>query len=146
MIRRTISRQARAGGVLLLVVLILLVLFAMMAMTYVLVATRQLSTGKAYAKKDATGDPPPQQLDGVMMQVVRGSNNQHSVLYPHSLLEHMYGPYGLTGTVNVVDTGNVNATRNPSGSTNPNGDQIVEFTATNPQPVDPEFLFRSSTE
>ena len=47
---RLVAHRLPAGqrrGVLLLVVLILLVMFVMMAVTYVLVATRQLSISKA---------------------------------------------------------------------------------------------------
>ncbi len=131
---------------LLLVVLILLVMFVMMAVTYVLVATRQLSISKAMGLKDATGDPPSQVLDGVMMQLVRDTTSKHSALYSQSLLEHMYGPYGFTGTVNVVDPGGSNATRNPSGSADPNTDQIVEFTAANPAPVDSSYYSQNPAD
>jgi len=124
------AARARRRGVLLLVVLILLVLFVMMAVTYVLVATRQLSTSKAYARKDSTGDPPPQQLDGVAMQLLRGSTNQHSVLYPHSLLEHMYGPYTAVGAISST----VNSVARNS---------ILEFNA-NLSPADPNFTLSSS--
>src|SRR5262249_36992446 len=115
-------------GVLLLVVLVLLVMFAMMAITYVLVATKQLSTSKAQAKVEATGDAPPKVLDGVMLQLLRGSTNKHSVLYPHSLLEHMYGPYTATGKLGpqVPDA---------------TGSQVIEFQVptTNFSATDPQF-------
>ncbi|HZZ28320.1 MAG TPA: hypothetical protein VFE46_10000 [Pirellulales bacterium] len=125
-------------GVLLLVVLILLVMFVLMAVTYVLVTTRELSSNKALAIKDAstTADAPQQQLDEAMRQLRSGSTNTRSVIYPHSLLEHMYGPYGITGTVNAVDA-NGNATR--TKPSDPSTDEIVEFTATNPLPTDSSF-------
>lgn len=85
-------------GVLLLVVLSLLILFVMIAVTYVVVASRHRAANKAYALKDITGDPPRQQLDAAMMQVLRGSANAHSPLYPWSLLEHMYGTNWVSGT------------------------------------------------
>ncbi len=137
------SPAGQRRGVLLLVVLILLVMFVMMAVTYVLVATRQLSISKAMGLKDATGDPPSQVLDGVMMQLVRDTPNKHSVLYSQSLLEHMYGPYGFTGTVNVVDPGG-NATRTAADA---NTDQIVEFTAAaNPAPVDGSYFSQNPSD
>jgi hypothetical protein len=119
-------------GVLLLVVLILLVMFVMMAVTYVLVASKQLSNNRALARSESTGDPPAQQLDGAMMQVFRGSKNQHSVLYPHSLLEHLYGPYTAVGT---VQSSNINNYING---------QIVEFGNASLTTSDPNFSLSSS--
>src|SRR5262245_53076387 len=73
-------RPAARGrrGVLLLVVLSLLVLFVMIALTYVLVATRHLQANKSIARKDITGEPPRKLIDTALMDVVRGSSNQHS--------------------------------------------------------------------
>ncbi len=62
----------RRRGVLILVVLSLLFLFVLIAITYVLVATRQLSASKQFAKTGVTGDPPQVQLNKAMMQVLRG--------------------------------------------------------------------------
>ncbi len=61
-----------ARGVLILVVLSLLFLFVLIAITYVLVATRQLSSSKQFAKTSITGDLPEVQLNKAMMQVLRG--------------------------------------------------------------------------
>lgn len=123
---------AHRRGVLLLVVLILLVMFVMMAVTYVLVASRQLSNNRALARSQSTGDPPAQQLDGAMMQLLHGSTNQHSVLYPHSLLEHMYGPYTAVGQ---VPSSNINNCLNG---------QIVEFDNASLTASDPNFSLSSS--
>jgi hypothetical protein len=66
-----------------------------------------------------------------MMQLVRGSTNQHSVLYPHSLLEHMYGPYTAVGS---ISSSTVNSVA---------GNAILEFSA-NLSPADPNFTLNSS--
>src|SRR5262245_29331294 len=96
---------AARRGVLLLVVLSLLVLFVMIALTYVLVATRHLQANKSLARKDITGEPPRKLLDGAMMQVAVGAPGSgttaspiHSVIGPWSLLEHMYGTNTVSGT------------------------------------------------
>ena len=106
-------------GVLLLVVLSMLILFVMIAVTYVLVASRQLSIGKSgftAARTNGIGVDPPQALvDGAMMQVARGTNNPHSVLGgTMSLLEHYYGGpagqpvlWGKVGTITPYVSGQI---------------------------------------
>ncbi len=84
-------RSEERRGVLLLVILSLLILFVMIAVTYVLVAAKHLQTSKNYARVATTGDTPQHLLDGAMGQVLRGSQNLYSVIYPHSLLEDFYG-------------------------------------------------------
>src|SRR5262245_13997593 len=104
---------AARKGVLLLVVLSLLVLFVMIALTYVLVATRHLQANRSYGRVGTTGQPPQELLDAAVMQVARGAPGNgtataggvpgspiHSVIGPWSLLEHMYGPYTAKGVVN----------------------------------------------
>ena len=127
-------------GVLILVVLSLLFLFVLIAITFVLVATRQLAASKQYARTGVTGDPPQALLNEAMMQVLRGDTSTyvssgtspeafHSVIGPHSLLESMYGPYTIQASI--------------SGTINPNGDAtsgaIVEFAGTSPQLAVPSF-------
>src|SRR5262245_54903651 len=56
-------------GVLLLVILSLLILFVMIALTYVLVATRHLQASRANARVATTGEPPQELLEGAAMQV-----------------------------------------------------------------------------
>ena len=60
----------RRRGVLILVVLSLLFLFVLIAITFVLVATRQLAASKQYAHTAITGDPPQALLNEAMMQVL----------------------------------------------------------------------------
>lgn len=96
----------RRRGVLLLVILSLLVLFVMIALTYVLVATRHLQASRVNARVAITGEPPQELLDSAMMQVARGAPGTgtsispiHSVIGPWSLLEHMYGTNTVGGTI-----------------------------------------------
>jgi hypothetical protein len=99
-----IARRRR--GVLLLVILSLLILFVMIALTYVLVATRHLQASRANARSAITGEPPQELLDGGIMQIIRGAPGTgtnispiHSVIGPWSLLEHMYGTNTVPGTI-----------------------------------------------
>src|SRR5690606_14801483 len=87
-------------GVLLLVVLSLLVMFVLMALTYVLVATKHLSGVRSIGRGASQSAAPPQELlHDAALQVLRGSNNPLSTVGPHSLLEDEYG-------VNLNSSGN----------------------------------------
>ncbi len=132
---------SRRRGVLILVVLSLLFLFVLIAITFVLVATRQLAASKQYARTAVTGDPPQALLNEAMMQVLRGDTSTyvssgtspevfHSVIGPHSLLESMYGPYTISGSISQVDP-NGNATR--TNASDASTDQVVEFSGGNAQ-------------
>ncbi len=129
-------QAAERRGVLILVVLSLLFLFVLIAITYVLVATRQLSMSKQFARTSITGDLPEVQLNKAMMQVLRGDagivdpatpptfpEKFHSPIGPHSLLESMYGPYSIAGSIDNLPPTEVTQPDVTSG-------QIVEFTAT----------------
>ena len=65
---------------------------------------------------EQTNEPAKQTLEQALLQVVRGSNNQYSVVGPHSLLETMYGNVSLTGSFNKV--------------TSVCGGQLLEFSPT----------------
>ncbi len=82
-------------GVLLLVVLSLLMLFSLIAVTFVLVAGRHYDATRYAIRNEQVGDDPRQLLDEVFAQCIRGTNNPHSVIGPHSLLEDMYGNDGI---------------------------------------------------
>jgi len=101
--QRNISNHARRG-VLLLVVLSLLMLFSLVAVTFVLLSSRHYETTRYAVKHEQTGDDPRNLLDNVFAQCVRGTDNPHSVIGPHSLLEDLYGNDGISykGTVTVV--------------------------------------------
>jgi hypothetical protein len=121
---------AARRGVLILVVLSMLFLFVLIAITYVLVAMRQLSASRQFGRFATRGEPPQQLLDDAMMQVLRGSANQFSPIYPHSLLESMYGPFSVSGSIAAIDPNGTNATKDSTTQV----DVVLEFTA-NPNPT-----------
>ncbi len=86
-------------GVLLLVVLSLLMLFSLVAVTFVLVSSRHYETTRYAVKNEQTGDDPRDLLDNVFAQCVRGTDDPHSVIGPHSLLEDLYGNDGVRGSI-----------------------------------------------
>jgi hypothetical protein len=81
--------------VLLLVVLSLLVLFALIGITFVLVASQSRRISRADSRGEQYGDDYRKQLDEVFAQVVRDTTNTQSVLRTHSLLNDMYGLDGM---------------------------------------------------
>lgn len=95
------SRSDRRG-VLLLVVLSLLVLFALIGITFVLVASQSRRISRADSRGEQYGDDYRKQLDEVFAQIVRDTTNPRSVLRTHSLLNDMYGLDGLKMTYGGV--------------------------------------------
>lgn len=107
------AAASRRRGVLLLVVLSMLILFVMIAVTYVLVSSRQYSSGKSYfqaARTNGAGvDPPPALCERALMQLLRGdfedpsTHRFHSAIGPHSLLEDEYQsrPFVYNGPVQL---------------------------------------------
>jgi hypothetical protein len=96
---RVKSRADARRGVLLLVVLSLLMLFSMVAVTFVLLSTRHYETTRYAIRNEQTGENPQQLLDNVFAQCIRGTDDPHSVIGPHSLLEDLYGNDGIQGFV-----------------------------------------------
>lgn len=94
------TRRKRPRGIILLVVLALLTLFALMTMTFVLVATQAKRAALAGAYVERRGDPPQVLLEEAALQVLRGTQNPASALGPHSLLEDIYGHRAIRGSVN----------------------------------------------
>ncbi len=108
---QTRSRFARRRGVLLLVVMAVLVMFLVITLTYVLVASKAKSVGKALAQIDKSGDPPNFLLDECAMLLFRGTNDPHCPFATWSLLEGMYGNVSFRGTIRRRST-----QRPPAGS------------------------------
>ncbi|MEZ6070138.1 MAG: hypothetical protein R3C10_07615 [Pirellulales bacterium] len=94
---RTVGRGGHARvapqrrGVILIVVLGMLSLFALMAVSFVIVARQSRMSSYVDARYEQVGDPPEQVLDDVFKQVLRGTNTKTSVLQHASLLEDFYG-------------------------------------------------------
>ncbi|MGE0697135.1 MAG: hypothetical protein AB7O59_23700 [Pirellulales bacterium] len=118
----TTSHYRRRRGVLLLVVLSLLVLFAMITVTFVLVAGQYRRMSRAAGKVELVGDDPSRQLDEAFAQTVRDTKNPRSSLFGHSLLADIYGNDGLK-------ISNVGVQTLPVGS-----DQLIDIHVTLPPP------------
>lgn len=91
------SRSRR--GVLLLVVLSMLVLFALIGITFVLVASQSRRAMRGEARQDQQTDTPSRQLDDVFAQIVRDTTNARSAIQNHSLLADLYGFAGAKGSL-----------------------------------------------
>ncbi len=91
--------RRRRNGVLLLVVLTVLVLFVLLTVTYVIVATKERVTARAYSRYDQSGDPPNQIADSIAMTLFRDTTDVHSPFHTWSLLEGIYGNLSFRGNV-----------------------------------------------
>ncbi len=111
------ARRATRRGVLLLVVLGLLAMFALLALSFVMITTQGRRGADDFARVDQYADPAEELLNQAAGQVLRGSGNLGSALHGEGLLEDIYSAgtiYGtLTGAVAAVGgqfynlTGNV---------------------------------------
>ena len=94
------SPQARSRhGIILLFVMALLALFALVTVTFVIVAhSHREATGVA-ARVERNIDFPKAMIDRAVSQILVGTNDPNSPLRPHGLFEDIYGNDGLLGTV-----------------------------------------------
>ena len=92
-------RRKPHRGVLLLIVLSLLVLFVLIGVTFIVVAGQYTKAAKAYSRHELKGDPPAKELDGALMQLLRGSADPNDLMYRHNLLRDVYGVDGFEGIV-----------------------------------------------
>jgi hypothetical protein len=111
--RRASKKHKR--GVILLVVVSLLTLMVLIGVTYVLFANRSLQNARESQRRDEYREPPERLFGQVVGQLLFDTVSR-SALRGHSLLQDLYGPDFITGTVaNLTPTG-----VNPN---NDNGDQ-----------------------
>ncbi|MEX0978198.1 MAG: hypothetical protein WDZ48_05075, partial [Pirellulales bacterium] len=102
---------SRRRGVLLLVVLVMLVLFALIGVTFVLVAGQHYRSTKMALRHEQYGDDPRRLCDAALAQIVRDTMNPQSVLRGHSLLNDLYGNDGIKifaptgGSIGVMQVG-----------------------------------------
>ncbi len=101
-------RRKRQRGVLLLIVLSLLVLFVLIGITFIVVAGQYTKAAKAYSRHELKGDPPAKELDGALMQLLRGTSDPHDLMYRHNLMRDVYGVDGFEGIVLNVAYGGQN--------------------------------------
>ncbi|MEZ6118968.1 MAG: hypothetical protein R3C28_20695 [Pirellulaceae bacterium] len=97
-----LERQKRQG-VLLLIVLSLLVLFALIGITFIVVANQYDAAAKLQVKVERTGDAPDKIVRTVMLDMLRGSTDLQSPFYRDSLLGDLYGNDGFRGEVLSVN-------------------------------------------
>jgi hypothetical protein len=97
-------RVPKRRGVLLLVVLSLLVLFVLAGMTFMVVAGQYRRSSIPMLQEERTGDPPKQQLETAMYELLRDTSNANSMLRDHSLLMDKYGRTGIIATINTAPT------------------------------------------
>lgn len=104
-------KSGRLGrrGVLLIVVLSLLVLFALIGLTFVVVAGHYSTAARISVLNDQTSEQGPEVVDQVVYDFLRGQNNTNSALFDasgicNSLLEDLYGNDGVVdGTVRQIE-------------------------------------------
>ena len=105
-------------GALLLVVLSMLVLFALIALTFVVVAGSFNRSAKSAGRIGLTDDEGKQLIERAFLEIVRGTTNTNIALLSvdasdptnqakmiaQCLLEDLYGPFSIRGTVTSVDS------------------------------------------
>ena len=101
---RTRSRPRRRRGVLLLIVLCVLFMFLLLAITYAMVASKERTVTRNYARAERSGDPPNVVLDQIAMTLFRDTNDPRSPFRSWSLLEGIYGNISFRGTVGGAPT------------------------------------------
>ena len=92
-------RRKPRRGVLLLLVLSLLVLFALIGTTFIIVAGRYDENSRRYSDLDRVGTDPAEQLNSVMMDLLRGPSGRSSILTDENLLRDLYGDDRIEGRV-----------------------------------------------
>ena len=85
-------------GVLILAVLSLLMLFTLITITYVAVSKQAMTSSQTANRYEEVRPDHQALLNGALLQIMRDTNNRHSVLFGHSLGADMYGTW-LGGTV-----------------------------------------------
>ena len=92
--RRQPARSSRRG-VLLLVVLSMLVLFMLIGTAFLMSSGQSKKASVAAAKNNRVGNNGTRLLDRALLQVLRDTDNQNSVVRYHSLLRDLYGTNGF---------------------------------------------------
>ena len=102
------ARRLRGArrGVLLLIVLALLAIFGMMAVSFVLLASQARRAAELSEMAAQTSSTWQTDMDQAMHIVLRGDTNPMEPLWPHSLLENLYGnnttnPTAVTGVTTI---------------------------------------------
>ncbi len=86
-------------GVVLLLVLGIMAMFALIVVSFMVVTSQHFRAARALNRLGQTTPTPEEDCRLAMRQILRGSDNPHSVVGPHSLLEDIYGHTSVSGTV-----------------------------------------------
>ena len=113
-------RRHERRGVLLLLMLSLLVLFAVLGVTYVLVASQFRRSTTSQPRLEQYAPDYRNQLDDAAMILFRGSTNPTSMIQDGSLLEDLYGTDAFKGTLSTAAV----------GSAGQSPDQLLDLTFT----------------
>ncbi|HTN76237.1 MAG TPA: hypothetical protein VL096_13360, partial [Pirellulaceae bacterium] len=122
--RRPTFRARR--GVVLMVILSLLVLFALLGVTFAIVAGQYRKAASSFSRRDQYGDEPGRQLDSAMYMVLRDTPNPRNPIRSHSLLTDIYGLHSDPSLGGVVIVKGALA----SGLTSTAQNQFLEFRVT----------------
>lgn len=93
------EKASTRKGIVLLLVLAILAAFGLIVLAYVVLTGHTRRGAEAAKRFQEQYDPPQQVVEQVLMQVLRGSNDPHSSIWCHSLLEDMYGDRGQNGRI-----------------------------------------------
>lgn len=129
---------SRRRGVLLLIVLALLALFALIAVSFVVLTGQSRRSAEAMRSMEAYDVSPKQELERAFAQVVRGSNDPASVMGANSLLEDIYGNNAKLGEIDGI----AQFFSTPSIISSPNGEKrtpLLEFTVNAPAAGSPVY-------
>ena len=110
-----LATRSSRRGVLLLVVLSMLVLFMLIGTAFLMSSSQSSTSAKNAAKHNSRGNDGTKQLDGTLLQILRGTDNPHSVIGPHNLLQDLYGTGGFQGAVYSPAAMDLNNPNNRAG-------------------------------
>lgn len=92
------SMHRSRGGLVLLLALGMLALFSLLAVTYVIAASNSRAGAQAMKiRANASATSTIGLTDAVIKQAIRGTRDQKSAFYQHSLLEDIYGQHSIRG-------------------------------------------------
>ena len=93
------THRNKKRGVILLVLLGMLALFGATAFAFLVITSHANRAAKSLQRVDRMAFSPKQDVEEAMYQVLRGANNNSSVLRTHSLLDDLYGEVWIGGWV-----------------------------------------------
>lgn len=93
------AKSTPRKGVVLLLTLAILSVFGLIVLAYVVLTGHTRRGAEAAKRFQEQYDPPDQTVMQVALEVIRGTNNPHSSIWCHSLLEDVYGEKWVAGAI-----------------------------------------------